>query len=213
MRAICLLMLFTLNVSAVEVETVDDIPEGAKSAAVIPVYSQKVSFNLPTDWKAAYQDQRSGAFLIEFIPQDEIIENWENLFTIQGFEKLADKTKPIDFLDGLAQRLKESCGQYSVYEQLGHMTVSKYKAFAAIMGCANSPDPKNSSANKGKSELGYYIAIQGQQDYFLIHKSIRGDSFDKDKAPINLNNADDFIAEFMPIEVCQSGGEEYECNK
>ena len=214
MRVVSLLMLLTLTVSAEEFESVDAIPEDVQStAAVIPVYSQKISFNLPTDWKAAFQDQRSGAFLVEFIPQGEVLENWQNLFTIQGFEKLADKTKPIDFLDGLALRLKESCGQYSVYEQLGHLTVSKHKAFSAIMGCSNSPDAKNSSAKKGKSELGYYIAIQGQHDYFLIHKSIRGDSFDKDNAPINPDNADEFIAEFMPIELCQLGGEEYECIK
>ena len=214
MRVFSLLMLFAVTVSAAEFESVDAVPEDGKSAAaVIPVFSQKVSFNLPANWKAAFQDQRSGAFLIEFIPQDEVLENWQNLFTIQGFEKLADKTKPIGFLDGLAQRLKESCGQYSVYEQLGHLTVSKHKAFAAIMGCSNSPDAKNSSAKKGKSELGYYIAIQGQHDYFLIHKSIRGESFDKDNAPINLDNADDFIEEFMPIELCQLGGEEYECIK
>ena len=212
MKVVSLLMLFALSVSAAENEPVDAIPEDVKSAtAVIPVYSQKISFNLPTDWKVAFQDQRSGAFLIELIPRDEVLENWENLFTIQGFEKLADKTKPIDFLDGLAVRLKESCGQYSVYEQLGHLTISKHKAFAAIMGCSNSLD--NNSAKKGKSELGYYIAIQGQHDYYLVHKSVRGASFDKDNTPINPDNADDFIAEFMPIELCQSGGEEYECNK
>lgn len=204
MKVVSLLMLFTLTVSAAEFEPV---------AAVIPIYSQKISVNLPIDWKAAFQDQRSGAFLIEFIPQDEALDNWENLFTIQGFEKLADKTKPIDFLDGLALRLKESCGQYSIYEQLGHLTVSKHKAFAAIMGCSNSLDAKNSSAKKGKSELGYYIAVQGQHDYYLIHKSVRGAAFDKDNMPINSSNADDFIAEFMPIELCQAGGEESECNK
>jgi len=214
MRVVSLLMLFTLTVSAAEFESVDAIPEDVKSvAAVIPIFSQKVSFNLPSNWKAGFQNERSGAFLMEFIPQDEVLENWVNLFTIQGFEKLADKTKPIDFLDGLAQRLKESCGQNSVYEQLGHLTVSKHKAFSAIMGCSNSLDAKNSSAKKGKSELGYYIAIQGQHDYFLIHKSIRGDAFDKDDTPINPDNAEEFIAEFMPIEICQLGGEEQECNK
>lgn len=214
MKAVSLLMLFTLAVSAAEFESFDDIPEDVKSVtAVIPIYSQKISFKLPTDWKTAFQDQRSGAFLIEFIPQDEILENWQKMFTIQGFEKRADKTKPIEILDGLALRLKESCGQYSVYEQLGHLTISKHKAFAAIMGCSKSLDAKNSSAKKGKSELGYYIAIQGQQDYYLIHKSIRGDSFDKGTMPINLDNADEFLAEFMPIQLCQLDGEKHECNK
>ncbi len=214
MRVVSLLMLFTLSVSAAEIELVDAIPEDVESiTAVIPVFGQKVSFSFPTNWQSAYRHEQAGAFLVEFIPKGEVLDNWQNLFAIQGFEKGADKTKPIDLLDGLALRLKESCGQYSVYEQLGHLTVSKHKAFAAIMGCSNSSDTKNSSSKKGKSELGYYIAIQGKQDYYLIHKSIRGDSFDKDNAPINPDNADDFIAEFMPIELCQLGGEEHECNK
>tara|TARA_R110002074_G_scaffold402220_2_gene604795 strand:- start:91282 stop:91905 length:624 start_codon:yes stop_codon:yes gene_type:complete len=207
-------MFFTLGVSAGESEPVDVIPKDIKSiVSVIPVFSQKVSFNLPGDWKAAFQDERSGAFLIEFIPEDETIESWKSLFTIQGFEKLADKTKPIDFIDGLALRLKETCGQYSVYEQLGHLTVSKHEAFAAIMGCSNSGATKNSVVKEEKSELGYYIAIQGQHDYYLLHKSIRGASFEKDNMPINLDNADDFIAEFMPIELCRLGGEKSACNK
>ena len=214
MKAVSLLMLFTLAVSAAEFESFDDIPEDVKSVtAVIPIFSQKISFKLPTDWKTAFQNEGSGAFLIEFIPEDEILDNWQKMFAIQGFEKTADKTKPIDILDGLAQRLKESCGQHSIYEQLGHLTVSKHKAFAAIMGCSNSLDAKNSSAKKGKSELGYYIAIQGQDDYFLIHKSIRGASFEKGDMPINPDNAEDFIAEFMPIKLCQAGGDAHECNK
>jgi hypothetical protein len=77
MRVVSLLMLLTLSVSAAEIEHVDAIPEDVKFVAVvIPIYSQKISFNLPTDWKAAFQDQNSGAFLVEFIPQDEVIENW-----------------------------------------------------------------------------------------------------------------------------------------
>ena len=210
---IIILITITNCVHAAELEPVNAIPEGVKSvAAVVPVFSQKVSFNLPTNWKAVYENKKSGAYLIEFIPQDEVIEDWENLFTIQGFENLADKTTPMEFLNGMAARLRDVCGEHFVFEELGPISISGYKAFDAILGCAKMPEAMNHS-DKELSELGYYVSIKGEQDYFLIHKMIRGDAFSKDELPINKSNAGDFISEFMPFDICQAGGEEHECNK
>ena len=205
---------FSNVVSAAEVEPTDAIPEGFKSVvAVIPIYSQKVSFNLPTNWKAVFEDQQSGSYMIEFIPQGEVIDNWKNLFTVQGFENLADKTTPEGFLNAMAVRFQETCGEYSVFEKLGSMNITDHQAFAAIIGCSNIPDAEGNINKEGQSELGYYISIKGQYDYFLIHKSIKGDAFDTDELPINRSNAAAFISEFMPIDICRAGGEEYECNK
>lgn len=130
------LIIITNVVYAVDNKPVDTIPEGVESVpAVIPIFSQKVSFTLPTSWKAVFEDQQSGSYMIEFIPQSEVIENWINLFTIQGFKDIADKTMPEGFLNALAVRFQETCGEYAVFEKLGPMSISNHPAFAAVIGC------------------------------------------------------------------------------
>ena len=201
-------------VSAAEFEPTDAIPEGVESiSVVIPIFSQKVSFNLPTNWKAVFEDQQAGSYMIEFTPQGEVIDNWKNIFTVQGFENLADKTMPVEFLNAIAVRFKETCGEYSVFEQLGPTTVTGHLAFAVVMGCSNMPDAQGNITKEGQSELGFYLSIKGKHDYYLIHKLIRGGVFNTDELPINKSNAAAFISEFMPIDLCQAGGEAYECNK
>lgn len=216
MKLSCLLLLscFFNVVSAAEFEPLDVIPEDVKSiTAVVPIFSQKVAFNLPTTWKAVFEDQQAGSYIIEFIPQVETIDNWNNLFTVQGFENLANQTTPIDFLNTMAFHFKEACGDYAFFEKLGLMDITGHQAFAVIMGCSNMPDANGNISEGGQSELGYYIAIKGKQDYYLVQKLLRGEIFNPDEPPVNKANAANFISDFMPIEICQAGGEAYECNK
>lgn len=212
MKKLVLVIFLAVSVTVNSAE--NTIPENIKSvAAVIPIFSQKIAFNLPTNWKAVFEDQQEGSYMIEFIPQEETIEQWKNLFTIQAFENLAGKTTPIDFLNGMAVRIKDACGEYAVFEQLGSMTVTNHQAYAVIMGCSNTPDAQGVFSEQGQSEFGYYLTIKGQSDFYLIHKLVRGNTFDVDKLPVNKGNAAEFISEFMPIDLCQAGGEAYECNK
>ena len=216
MKTACLVLFISLfnSVVAAEVEQKKPIPEDlAYITAVIPVFSQKVSISLPTNWKAVYEDQQQGSYIIEFIPKEENIDNWKNLFTVQGFENIADKTTPIDFLNSIAFRLKQVCGDYASFEKLGPMNITGHNAFAVVMGCSRMPVTNETSGENYQSELGYYLSIQGKQDYYLVHKLVRGDVFDPKDAPINKDNAAAFLSEFMPIELCQGGGEDYECKR
>lgn len=200
--------------TAKEFKQIDSIPENITSArAVIPIYSQKMVFQLPTTWKLAFQDNTPTSYTIEFIPQNESIERWNNLLSIQGFKELSHKTSAEMFLDDLASRFKSTCGKKLIYEKLGASKVDGYKSYAAILGCSEVPASHQTGIKKGQSEIGYYLSIQGKKDLYLIQKSVRGDKFNTSKPPLNKENVQYFIETITPVELCKKGGHPGKCQK
>jgi hypothetical protein len=186
-----------------EFKKVPSIPADVKSAkAVIPIYSQKLAFRLPTSWKNALQDQKPNMFILEFTPQNENIDSWKNLLTIQGFENLAGRVSPERFITDTANRFKTICGKDFVFDNLGATTVDGFKAHRAILGCSKIP-------NQNFSEVAYWLVIQGSKDIYVVQKAIRSEVGNS----LTSANVDSFVSDFSPIELCKSGGEKYECTK
>jgi hypothetical protein len=186
-----------------EFNKVSSIPEGVKSAkAIVPIYSQKLAFRLPTTWKSAFQDQKPGMFMMEFTPKNESIGSWQNLLTIQGFENLSSRVTPERFITDTGNRFKAICKQDFVFENLGATTVDGFKAHRAILGCSKVP-------GQNFSEMAYWLAIQGSKDIYVVQKAVRSELGN----PLNSSNIDSFIADIGPIELCKVGGQQYECNK
>lgn len=211
---IFLATLFSLHAYAEDLEPVSSIPKNVKSVkAVIPIYSQRVAFRLPTDWKPAFQDQNSNMFMIEFTPKDESIKSWKNMLSVQGFKNLASRASSEQFLDNLASRFKITCGEYLVYEKVGSPVIDGFNSTTAILGCSKLPNSHPTGAKKGQSEIGVYYSIQGEKDIYLIHKSIRGEAFEPASTPITKENLVSYIEPFGPIELCKNTGGQGQCNK
>lgn len=212
--AILLTSLVSSTVNAGGLKPVDKIPDDVKSVKfVIPIYSQRVAFRLPTDWKPAFQDQNANMFMIEFTPKNENIKSWSNIVSVQGFKNLASKVSSEQFLDNLASRFKSTCGEYLVYEKIDSPVIDGYQSTTAILGCSKLPNTHQSGVKKGQSEVGYYYSIKGKTDIYIIHKSIRGDSFENSNPPLARDNVASFFKLFMPIELCQNSGGTGECQK
>jgi hypothetical protein len=197
-----------------DLKQVDKIPDNIKTLrAVIPIFSQRISIQLPTTWKPAHEDQNSSSYLIEFIPKNESIEAWQNLVSVQGFKNLSFNANPEEFIDRISDGFKRDCEKDVVYTKLGASKIDGYPSYSAILGCANSKKSEINGLQKGKSEIGYFLAIKGESDLYVIYKSIRGDAFDAKKPPINSQNIGNFIVEIKPIELCKKGGHPAECKK
>ena len=181
--------------------------------AIIPIYSQKVAFSLPITWKAAFQDNKPSTYMMEFTPKDERLESWNNLITVQGLKNLAKKISPKKFMDKLSYGFKKICGDQLVYEKLGYSFIDGHRTFTAILGCARMPNGHQTAVNKGQSEIGFYFSIQGKKDLYIVHKSIRGDAFPVEKPPLNKSNAQEFIKEILPIEICNKDANIIACMK
>ena len=202
-----ILAISTFPVEADTWKSVDKIPGTIKSTKiVIPIYTQKVAFQMPTTWKPAFKDQKPNMFMMEFTPKDENLNSWKNMLTVQGYKNLADRFTPQKFLIELSSKFKLVCGSNVVYEPVGHTKINGHKAFSAIIGCSKLP-------NKNISEIGYYISIQGDNDLYIINKSIRTEAFEPNNSPLTISNVNNYISKFMPIELCKIDGHAAECNK
>jgi len=173
---------------------------------VMPVYSQKVAFKMPASWKPAFQDEKQDITVAEFMPGNENKSTWTRMFSVQGFKGLASKVNSETFLNKLETNFKTSCGDRLVYEPLGAIMVDSYKAFGAILGCGKMP-------GTNWAEVGFYLAIQGEKDIYLAHKSFRSEPFEPKKSPLTKATVASFMSDIMPIELCKPGGRRGECQK
>lgn len=182
------------------------VESGASHTHVLPIFSQKLGFSLPTGWRQAYHEERAGMFIAEFVPEQEALNQWSALFCVQGFKDMAESVSPEQFLDAMAETYQASCDGEVIYQKLGDTQVDGHKGFQAILGCTTMPNVHgatqfNSSAftSPPQGEIGYYTVVSGSKDLYLLHKSMRGEVFLADKPPLQAANSADFISALAPF--------------
>lgn len=193
----------------------DEATEPAQnySIAEIPIFSQKLRFKLPTDWQLVQSKQNGKTYLIEFIPKDEKIESWTNLFSIQGFQDFDPKSKPQDVADSVYRGFSKLCPETSIYSKIGERVLNGQDAYLAVIGCAEMPNDHSTNLKKGMSEISYYVFIKGEKDLYFAQKSIRGAGFSNDKFPPFVNEAIIEMNNFFPIEFCTLDSPRGKCLK
>ena len=199
-------LLFLTNQTNAESQykEVNKISAVIKSAKIIiPIYSQKLAFQLPTTWKAEHKDQKPSMFMMELLPKDENINSWQNLLTIQGFKNLASRgITPERFISDMHNRFKNICGKHAVFEKLEPTMIDGFSAQQAILGCSKVP-------NQNYSETAYWLVIKGKKDIYVVQKALRT----KETNPITKANYQKFTASITPVELCNSGGTSISCEK
>lgn len=179
---------------------------GVAHTHVLPVFGQQLGFTLPPGWKQAHHEERAGMFTAEFVPEQEALTQWSALFCVQGFKDMAQSVSPERFLDAMAETYKSSCEGEVVYQKLGETQIDGHGGFHAILGCTTMPNvhgvtqfnPKAYASNP-QGEIGYYTAVSGDNDLYLLHKSIRGAVFTLDKPPLQADNSGEFMSALVPF--------------
>ncbi|WP_049772134.1 hypothetical protein [Shewanella sediminis] len=172
----------------------------------LPIFSQEVSFNLPGEWKLAFNKQQAGMYAAEFVPSGQQLRAWSSLFCVQGFEGLSENIEPEAFLDSLATAYAETCEGEVIYNKLGETEVDSLEGFSAILGCTRMPDTHkatrltaNGKTSVPQGEIGHYTAISGVDDLYLLHQSKRGDLFSVDNPPLESLNHREFMSAISPL--------------
>jgi hypothetical protein len=178
---------------------------------VLPVLRQKISFHLPAGWVGAFEDKNDQRYLQEFIPKGEDINAWSNLLAVQGFKGMGGKVTGKDFLDRVAAGHQHICPDTVVNIPLEATSVDGHPAAAAIIGCGAAPEDKPGEGKK--SEIAYFLAINGDEDLYLFNKSVRGPVFAPSSPAITAENAGAYFGEVLPVHLCKAGGAEGECLK
>lgn len=209
-RVLLAMLLFFMASSAMAAD--EDAVQNFVTAE-IPIFSQKLRFKIPTDWQHAQTNQSETAYLIEFIPKDETIDNWKNLFSLQGIRNFNLTVSPEQVADSVASNFANTCPNSVIYNKLGARILDEQNAFLAIIGCSNLPNDHQTNLKAGMSEISYYVFVAGQHDLYIAHKSIRGAGFTgADFPPFVAQSIKDML-NFFPIEFCSLDSELGQCNK
>ncbi|WP_119968391.1 hypothetical protein [Shewanella japonica] len=174
--------------------------EGGSTKKELSIFSNKVSFVLPTGWKMAFNAERGTMYKAEFVPAGESLSDWSDLFCIQGFEGLADNIESAQFLDNFADTYQQSCQGEVVYNQLGMTQIGGKEAYHGIIGCTAMKNLYGgATSRKQQGEIGYYAVIKDTDDLYLMHKSMRGSVFSQSNPPLNASNHRDFISNMLAV--------------
>lgn len=100
---------------------------------------ESARFQLPGGagkWKAAGGSDRQGRTLAEFVPQDESIENWSRLLTIQFIEQRG--LSPVEVMTPLRAAMQSRCpgSSWKIIQQDSTSVLYEW----SIAGCASNPD-------------------------------------------------------------------------
>lgn len=157
-------------------ERVDHVPpEVSRVSGSMPIFSQRFMHGLPAGWKPAFEQTAGGRYIIEYLPAGQTVHDWREMITVQGFRNMAKVpgASPRRILEVMIEQHRKICGERLVSKLLGEGRVDSYSAFTAIIGCNGIQSNHPSGLRTGQGEIAYYIAIQGTNDIYLIHRAAR----------------------------------------
>ncbi|MGI9331394.1 MAG: hypothetical protein ACR2QB_11855, partial [Gammaproteobacteria bacterium] len=167
------------------------------------VFSQGLRYRVPAGWVPAFRQARGNLYLLEYIPEGEVIESWSEMLTIQAVKMGSWSATPATILNSMRETLYRICPKTVIHTRLGTKDIQGFEAIEALHGCGKFTEDQPSGARRGQGEVAYVLAIQGRNDIYLIQKAMRVDSFKPKKSPLTAANLQDFVAEVLPISLCK----------
>jgi hypothetical protein len=119
--------------------------------------------NLPDGYKVGYQNRNDKELISEMVPQNETVENWTEMVTVQIF--FGQKIGPRQFKARMEKLWASSCpgGEpRSVYDQ----TERGYATATWVLACPLNPATK-------KPEITWFKAIQGNDSLYVVQKAFK----------------------------------------
>ncbi|XPV83524.1 MAG: hypothetical protein ACNI22_06650 [Halarcobacter sp.] len=170
--------------------------------SVMKVYSQTLSWKQPT-WRNVFKNQSSNAFIMEFIPKDQELKTYRDMFTIQGLQGLAqDKElgpKHIEF--SLTNKINKISPSNVLFKELGNINISGHEGVIFLLGLKKIPKDITYGLPKGVSEIGLYLVIKGKKDFYILHRSWKREAITKDKLPFAKEEIQEWIRIFQQVQI------------
>ena len=143
------------------------LPAAARDIiAVAPVYSQLVAFAAPAGFKAVYEAEQNGSYILELVPKGESPEAWTQMLTLTGIKGGADRQSAVDFAAGLASGYQAACPDtFSARNLPAPRIKGVAQTFAGYVGCG---------AVQGRSEEMVFVILQGAVDLYTLQWAARG---------------------------------------
>lgn len=86
------------------------LAEAQEVTATTQVYDRITAFALPEGFQGAYENERDGSYLLEFVPEGQSVEDWTQMITLSGAKGLAlQMPAPLDVAAAIGEGFRDSC--------------------------------------------------------------------------------------------------------
>ncbi|KGT81441.1 hypothetical protein MA20_01435 [Bradyrhizobium japonicum] len=164
---------------------------------ISPIFGQLVSFAMPSDFVAVFENTKGGHYIREAVLKGETPERWTQMITVTG-EKgmtLTPGASPERFAGTIAGGFKTACPDSFAAQPLGAMTFGRVEGFVAVIGCG-----RVDSGPTRHSETMLLITLKGITDYYTIQWAERGP--ESDEPPVNDERWQTRLRDLGPIDLC-----------
>lgn len=133
---------------------------------VTPIYSQLVAFPTPEGFKADYESEQQGTYILEFVPRSESVSTWTQMVTVTGAAGLAGQLPVEEFAERLAAGYQNACPQtFAALKLDDPVIVGAAAVFAGYLGCGSTG---------AQSEAMVFVIVQGRSEVYSLQWAERG---------------------------------------
>ena len=164
---------------------------------ISPVFGQLVSFAMPSNFSAVFENTKGGHYIREAVLKGETPERWTQMITVTG-EKgmtLTPGASPEKFGGIIAGGFKSACPDSFAARPFGALKFGRFEGFGAVIGCG-----RVDSGPTRHSETALLVTLKGTTDYYTIQWAERGP--ESDEPPVNDERWQKRLHDLSPIELC-----------
>lgn len=166
----------------------------ASFTVISPVFSQLVSFSMPSNFVAGYEKTNGGTYTREAVPKGESVQKWTEMITVTGAKGLAATASAEKFAGTIAGGFQRACpGSFAAKGSV--LKTGGLDAFVSVVGCGKVGD----SADV-RSETALIVAIKGSADIYTVQWAERGAP--SPKADVENAKWQERLRQLGPLRVC-----------
>ena len=134
---------------------------------ISPVFGQLVSFAMPSNFSAVFENTKGGHYIREAVLKGETPERWTEMITVTGEKgmSLTPGSSPEKFAGSITGGFKSACPDSFAARSLGASTFGRFEGFVAVIGCGRVDrgpgrfaPARRSSAGAGAASLPRHLA-------------------------------------------------------
>lgn len=134
---------------------------------IAPIYSSILAYPIAEGFVSAYEVEKDGFYLSEFIPEGQTLEEWQQMITVTGYRGLTAKGgSPMDHAMVIGQSFQSACPDTFIAWDEGEVQVSgAQSAHLTVFACGDTG---------GRSEMATVLVVVGPQDVYSLQWAERG---------------------------------------
>ncbi|MGY4512681.1 hypothetical protein [Bradyrhizobium sp. USDA 3650] len=164
---------------------------------ISPVFGQLVSFAMPSNFSAVFENTKGGHYIREAVLKGETPDRWTEMITVTGEKGMTTTpgSSPEKFAGSIAGGFKSACPDSFAARSLGATAFGRFEGFVAVIGCG-----RVDSGPTRHSETALLVTLKGTTDYYTIQWAERGP--ETDEPPVNNDRWQVRLRALGPIELC-----------